>query len=485
MVRQFVTPAGCPALSARRRAKFDASIGQSRLVPATDFVRAIGSVRATAMVIGTIIGASIFVQPSLVSGAVPSALGVLLVWAVAGILSLIGALVAAELASAFPRTGGVYVFLKEAYGPVFGYLWGWAMFWSMHSGIIAAIATVFARYLGHFIEMGPAGTRAAAVGAIVALSAVNYVGVRHGSALQTLFTAIKVGAVVLIVILGVAFVLTQESPPAAAASSASETDVGAFVTALIAGLFAYGGWHMVTYAAEETKDPRRTIPRALTIGMIVVTTAYIAINASYLAVLPIETVTRSTRVAADFADAVLGAGGADALSGLVILSTLGGMTGIILAGPRVYLAMAQDGLLFRWAGAVHQRYRTPHVAIALQAAWSSVLVLTGTYRVLFTRVVYTEWIFFALMAASLYFLRRRANYNPTYRVPAYALLIGLFVGSSVAIVLQQLVTDPIESLTGLALVLVGLPVYWIWIRSRSPDPEPNRSSRLDDDHRRP
>lgn len=421
------------------------------------------------MVVGTIIGASIFVQPSLVSGAVPSTAGVLLVWACAGALTLIGALITAELASAFPRTGGVYVFLKDAYSPALAYLWGWAMFWSMHSGIIAAIATVFARYLGHFVELGDAATRAAGVGAIVVLSAVNYVGVRHGSALQTFFTVIKVLAVFLIVVLGVAFAVSHDVG-LVASSHALESRVTrhGFVSAMIAGLFAYGGWHMVTYAAEETKDPTRTIPRALLVGTIIVTGAYIAVNASYLAVLPSEQVTSSTRVAADFADAILGSGGADALSALVVLSTLGGMTGIILAGPRVYLAMANDGLLFRWAGAVHPVYRTPHIAIVLQAAWSSVLVFTGTYRALFTRVVYTEWIFFALMAASLLFLRRRADYQPAYRVWGFPILPIVFVVSSAAIVLHQIITEPIESITGLGLVGAGLPVYWLWTRRLKP-----------------
>lgn len=435
------------------------------MTAAGQFVRAIGPGRATAMVIGTIIGASIFVQPSLVSGAVPTTAGVLLVWTLAGALTLIGALVIAELSSAFPETGGVYVFLKRAYSPAVAYLWGWAMFWSMHSGIIAAIAIVFARYLGHFIELGDAGTRAAAVGAILVLSAVNYFGVRQGSALQTALTAIKLFSVLLIVGLGLWYVATHE-PVASAARMAPGLSSGSLVQAMIAGLFAYGGWHMVTYAAEETKDPTRTLPRALMIGTLVVTVAYIAINAAYLAVLPIESVVSSSRVAADFADAVLGSGGS-AVSLLVILSTLGGMTGIILAGPRVYLAMANDGVLFRWAGAIHPTYRTPHVAIGLQAIWSSVLVLTGTYRALFTRVIYTEWIFFALMAASLFFLRRRGGYAPAYRVPAYQLLAGLFVISSLTIVVHQIISQPGESFTGLALVLAGLPVYWFWTRRSS------------------
>jgi APA family basic amino acid/polyamine antiporter len=433
-------------------------------------VHAIGLPRATAMVIGTIIGASIFVQPSLVSGAVPSAGGVLLVWAVSGFLTLIGALVCAELASAFPRTGGVYVFLREAYSPAVAYVWGWAMFWVMHSGIIAAIAMVFARYVGHFMVLGDVGTRLTGAGAILVLSAVNYVGVRHGSALQTFFTAIKLFAITAIVVLGIAWVIAHGSPtlsPIASHQTPGTGQIGSFITATMAGLFAYGGWHMVTYAAEETHDAVRTIPRALFIGTAIVTVAYIAVNAAYLAVLPIETVTASPRVAADFADAVIGSGGGSALSALVICSTLGAMTGILLAGPRVYLAMAQDGLLFAWAGAVHPRYRTPHVAIVMQGVWSAVLVLTGSYRVLFTRVVYTEWIFFALMAAGLFVLRRRPGYAPAYRAWGYPILPAIFVVSSAAIVAHQVATEPAESLSGLAIVAAGLPVYWLWTRRRT------------------
>ena len=420
------------------------------------------------MVVGTIIGASIFVQPSLVSGAVGSTAGVLFVWACAGALTLIGALVTAELSSAYPKTGGVYVFLKEAYSPAVAYLWGWAMFWVMHSGIIAAIASVFARYLGHFFPFGDQGMRVAAVGAILVLSAINYVGVRQASALQTFFTAIKLLAVAGVIVLGLWYFVAADVTTGAATNVRADFTAGAFAQAMIAGLFAFGGWHMVTYAAEETQDASRTIPRSLMLGTTIVTVAYIAINAAYLAVLPLEKVVASNRVAADFADAVLGSGGAGALSLLVILSTLGGMTGIILAGPRVYLAMANDGLLFKWAGAVHERYRTPHVAIALQAVWSSVLVLSGTYRDLFTLVVYTEWIFFALMAASLYFLRQRPDYQPAYRLKGYAVLCGVFVLSSAAIVLQHLMSQPRRGLIGLAIVLAGLPVYWIWTRRRVP-----------------
>jgi APA family basic amino acid/polyamine antiporter len=412
------------------------------------------------MVIGTIIGASIFVQPSLVSGAVPSVSGMLLVWAVAGVLTLIGALVTAELASAFPGTGGVYVFLRESYSPAVAFLWCWAMFWSMHTGIIAAIAMVCARYIGFFVPLGDTGIRVVAIGVILVLSAVNYAGVRHGSAVQTAFTVIKVAAVILIAIAGFAAARTG-APGIATTEPALVPSFRAFVTATVAGLFAFGGWHMVTYTGDETVDARRTIPRALIIGTLAVTASYIAVNGAYLAVLSPAAVASSNRVAADFADRVMGSGGAAAMSALVVLSTLGAMTGIILTGPRVYLAAAQDGLLTRWIGEIHPRFGTPHHAIVLQAAWAAVLVATGTYRALFTRVVYTEWIFFGLMAAGVFILRRRAGYAPAYRAWGYPVLPLVFIVSTAVIVFNQLASDPVESATGLLIVLAGLPVYYL------------------------
>jgi basic amino acid/polyamine antiporter, APA family len=408
--------------------------------------------------------------------------GMLLVWAVAGALTLIGALITAELASAFPRTGGVYVFLTEAFSPLVGFLWCWAMFWSMHTGIIAALAMVFARYVGHFVPLDGRGLRIVAIVAILALSAVNYVSVRQGSALQATLTVIKVAAIALVVALGAAYVLGAIPGAADAASAAAVETVrgvvpswSAFMTALVAALFAYGGWHMVTYTAGETIDPTRTIPRALIGGTLVVTACYIGVNAAYVAVLPLQTVVSSNRVAADFADAVLGAGGGTLLSALVIVSTLGSMTGIVLAGPRAYAAAADDGLLPRWAGAVHARYRTPHHAIAGQAVWASVLVATGTYRALFTRVVYTEWIFFGLMAMGTFLLRRRADYMPRYRAWGYPVLPAIFVASTVLIVATQLLRQPAESITGLLFVLAGVPVYYstVGARRRSPDIAPD------------
>lgn len=445
--------------------------------------RSLGLVRATAMVVGTIIGASIFVQPSEVTGQVPSAAGALSVWVVAGVLTVFGALVVAELGSAFPEAGGVYAFLREAFSPAVGFLWGWGMFWVMHSGIIGALAMVLARYLGFFVPLGPVGIRAAAVAAIVLLSAVNYLGVDHGSALQTAFTIVKVGVVLAMIVVGFALGTGVEAmagggdaggvvaasggmaaAPGADAASTGAVTPEAFGLALVAGLFAFGGWHMVAYTAEETVEPERTIPRSLVIGTLLVTACYVALNAAYFHVLPVETVASSTRIAADAADAVLGHGGAGFMSALVVFSTFGALAGIVLAGPRVYHAMSRDGLLFRWAGAVHERYRTPHRAIVLQAVWASALVVTGTYRQLLTRVIYVEWLFFALMAVGLLALRRRVGYEPRYRVPGYPVVPVVFALSAAAIVANQVLSDLGESAIGLGIVAAGLPVYYLWLR---------------------
>jgi len=420
--------------------------------------------QATAMVAGTIIGASIFVQPSEITGQVPSLAGIFLVWFVSGLLTFFGALVCAELSSIFTQSGGVYVYLKEAYSPAIGFLWGWAMFWSMHSGIIAAISVIFARYAAYFFPMGEVKIRATAIASIGLLSAINYFGVKQGSTLQTLFTLGKIVAIVFIIVAG--FALGSRLPEHFASGDLVSHDISAsnFLLALVAGLFAFGGWHMVTYNSEETINSTKTIPRALMLGTIIVTVCYIALNAVYMYVLPLRTVISSTRVASEAADALVGSGGGAFISGLVVFSTFGALSGIILCGPRVYYSMARDGLLFRWLGNIHPRYRTPHLAIVIQALWSSVLVATGTYPTLFKRVVYTEWIFFGLMTIGLFFFRRRPNLVRSFSIWGYPFVPALFIVSSFAIVVNQILSDLSESLFGLSLVLFGVPVYYLWVK---------------------
>ena len=432
----------------------------SSAVPA--LLRSLRLRHATAMVVGTIIGASIFVQPSEITSAVPWIPGLLAAWAVAGLLTIAGALICAELASAYPRTGGVYVFLSETLSPGVGFLWAWAMFWSMHSGIIAAIAVIFARYVGYFVPLSETGSRAIAIAAILILSAINYLGVKQGSRLQAAFTLGKLVAIAVIILLG--FALGSRLPHFVGAAASPDL-LRHFPRAVAAGLFAFGGWHMVTYVAGETVEARRTIPLALMIGTAIVTVCYVALNVVYLYVLPLGAVMASTRVAADAADAVLGSGGGAVMSALVVFSTFGALSGIVLLGPRVYFSTAGDHRALSWLGAVHPRFRTPHRAIVVQALWASALVATGTYRALFTRVVYTEWIFFALMAVGLFVARRRPDYNPRYRVPGYPVVPALFAAVSAGIAVSQLVSDVSEALIGLLLVGMGLPAYYLGRRA--------------------
>ncbi|HKF21022.1 MAG TPA: amino acid permease [Candidatus Angelobacter sp.] len=432
---------------------------------------------ATSMVVGIILGASIFIQPSEITRLVPNTRGLMLVWLAAGALTLCGALVCAELSSAFPATGGVYVFLKKIFSPAVGFLWGWAMFWVMHSGIIAAIAVMMARYAGYFVPLGENGIRVVAIVAILLLSFINYLGIKPGSTVQLILTIAKLGAIAVMLALLFGFGgAAHRALPATVGSAA--IPLSAYGLAIAGGLFAFGGWHMVSYAAGETLDPERTIPRALLAGTLVVTAVYMLMNAAYVYVLPLAEVAGSRRIAADAVERILGTRAAGLIAALVIMSAVGALNGIILAGPRVYYAMAEDRLAFRWLGAVDPKRQTPHLAIAAQAVWSCVLVATNSYRQLFTRVVYTEWIFFSLLAVGLFVLRRREGYRPGFQTPGYPVVPLLFIAAAGGIVINQLRASPRDSAIGLGLILLGLPVYFVWSHQHSRKAAADASYRL-------
>ena len=330
------------------------------------------------------------------------------------------------------------------------------MFWIVQSGIIAASSVVLARYCAYFIPESEPGIRLTAIGFILMLSFVNYIGIEQGSAVQTIATCAKVFAVVVILAFVFAFAGPKFEGFHASAASPSWLE---FAIAIGAALFTFGGWHMVSYAAGETREPAKTIPRALLIGTLIVVVCYIGINAAYLHLLPIQKVISSTRVAADAATVVAGPRGAACVAALVILSSLGVLNGVILAGPRLYFAMAREDWVFRWMGVIHPRFHTPHVAILLQAVWSSFLVASSTYRDLFTRVVYTEWLFFALMTLGLFRLRRSATYAPGYRVWGYPVVPLAFMVGAVIVACCQIAADPWKACSGLALIVVGWLVY--------------------------
>jgi len=274
---------------------------------------------------------------------------------------------------------------------------------------------------------------------------------------QTALTAIKIAAIVVLLV-----VLVAAARFDLVTSASAAFNVGGFVRAVGAGLFAFGGWHMVTYAAEETRDPRRTIPRALMIGTVIVVVIYLSLNAAYLLVLPVDRVLSSTRIAADATAVAAGPHAAAAIALLVVISSFGALSGIILAGPRVYFAMAEDGLLFQWMARIHTRFLTPSTAIAAQALWSAGLAYTGTYRALFTRVVFTEWIFFGALAMGTMRMRSLSTYTPSFRAWGFPFAPALFAAACAAVVVGQVASDPRQSAIGLGIVATGLPVYYVW-----------------------
>jgi APA family basic amino acid/polyamine antiporter len=433
-----------------------------------------GLTAATAMVVGIIVGAFIFVQPSEMIRLVPDGRGVILAWLVSGLLTLCAALVCAELSWLFPETGGVYVFLKRIYSPALAFLWGWGMFWEMHAGILAAIAVVLARYAGYFFGLTDPGIRVLAIAAILFVSFIQYLGVKPGSAVQVTLTAAKLGAIA--VMCALLFLLGATAHHALPASAGQPILLRSFGLAVAAGLFAFGGWHMTTYSAGETLNPERTIPRALMIGVLIVTACYTLLNAAYLYVMPLSDVATSTRVAADAMSRVLGPLGSKAITVVIIISALGALNGIALAGPRVYYAMAQDGLAFRWMAALHPKRQTPYLAIAAQAAWACVLAATNSYRALFTRVIYTEWLFFALLAAGIFVLHRRGRYTPKFLAFAYPALPAISLLTSAAIAGNQIWAAPRDSFFGLGLLLSGLPIYFVWSHRSTTKPAPRGPS---------
>src|SRR6476646_10339709 len=421
-----------------------------------------GLAACTSMVVGIIVGASIFVQPSEVTRLVPNRSGVILAWLGSGLLTLCAALVCAELSRLFPETGGVYVFLKQIYSPALGFLWGWTMFFVMHAGILAAIAVVLARYAGYFFGFGDTGVRLLAMAAILFVSFIQYLGVKPGSAVQVTLTAAKVCAVALLCAL--IFTVGKAAHHEVVVSVDQPIHFVSFGLAVAAGLFAFGGWHMVSYSAGETRNPERTIPRALILGVLIVTACYTLLNAAYLYVMPLGSVATSTRVAAEAMERVLGPVCSKAITVVIIVSALGSLNGIALAGPRVYYAMAQDGLAFRWMGALHPKRQTPYLAIAAQAVWTCILATTNSYRALFSRVIYTEWLFFALLAAGIFLLYHRGNYTPKFLGFAFPLVPAVSFLTSAAIAVNQIWAAPRDSFIGLGLLLLGLPVYFFWAR---------------------
>lgn len=442
-------------------------------------LRALTLWQTASIAIGIMIGTAIFIVPAETTRAVGSPEIALAVWAAGGLLSLFGALTFAELAAMLPHAGGQYVFLREAYGPFVSFLCGWSFFTAAQTGGISVLAVGFAEYLAEFVPLSPWASKAAAAASIVLFTAINYRGVREGGITQSLLTGLKVGAIVALIALGFALVESPPEPRRTVETPACGALVSSFGVAMVGVLWAYEGWNACTFAAGEVKNPQRNLPLALIFGTSAVIALYVLLNVVYYRALDPAEVAASPRVGAEVAVRIFGRSGSQLVSLLIIVSTLGSLNGSILAAPRVYYAMARDGLFFRWCGAVHPRFRTPHLALVLQGALAAALVMLGTYEQLFTYVIFAAWVFYALTAFAVIVLRRRQPKAPRpYRVFGYPWVPLAFVATSGLFLLNTLVERPVEAGLGAILLGLGIPVYLLWRRtsaatnSRSSDGSP-------------
>jgi APA family basic amino acid/polyamine antiporter len=426
-------------------------------------LRALGLWETTAIVMGIMIGSAIFIVPAEVTREVGSERAALAVWIISGLLSLFGALSFAELAAMFPQAGGQYVYLREAYGHLVSFLCGWTFFLAVQSGGISTVAVGFAQYLADFFPISPGQQKLAASLSIVVLTAINYRGVREAGWLQSVLTGAKVGAMVALVALGYALVHGPVTGAVRLPTPAGWGFLSSFGVAMVAALWAYDGWNNGTFAGDEVKNPERNIPLGLILGTGGVVVIYVLLNFVYYHLLGLSTVAQSPRVAAQAGMRLFGRAGAHWVSLAVIVAMLGCVNGMILAGARVYYAMARDGLFFRWCGNVHPKFRTPHLSLLFQAAWAILLVLLGTFEQLFTFVIFAGWIFYALTALGVIVLRHtRPELPRSYRVSGYPYVPVAFVLAAVVFILNTILARPLESGIGTGIVALGVPAYLLW-----------------------
>lgn len=420
------------------------------------------------LTIGAVIGSGIFIVPGAVLRQVQGhALLAILVWFAGGILSLLGALTYGELAARNPKAGGIYIYIRDCFGTLPAFLYGWTLFIVISSGAIATLAVAFSAYLGEIIPLTPVLRKLIAVGMIAVVTVVNVLGTRKSSDLQNWTTAIKVVGIIImsaaLLWLGSGF-----SGPGFQwwPSSEGGSLAAGFGIAMIGVLWAYEGWQFVTFSAGEAINPQRNFPRALLIGSTVLICVYLLANLAYLAALGPEKASQTDSIAAAAVTAVAGPWAAKLVALAILISIFSAANSIALTAPRVYYAMAKDGLFFHRLAEVHPRFRTPALAVIASSTWAATLAATGTFDQLLTYVVFSGWLFYALGAATIFVYRRRGSDQASpYRVPGYPLTPLLFILSAGALVINTIATQPLRAAVGLNVVLLGTPVYFIW-RSR-------------------
>ena len=454
-----------------------------------DLIRGLGLTAAVMLVAGSMIGSGIFRKPSTMAGQLLSPELLIIVWIIAGLITFIGALINAEIAGMIDETGGQYVYFRKMYGDFTAYIYGWSILAVIQTGSQAAIAYVFAEYLGYFIkypQLSQAwqnfsiyipmvgyihpfldfGTKAVAILSIILLTWINYLGVIFGGVVQTVVTFLKIGSIILLSVLLFLFgngsfsnVYSNFTIP----DSTANNFFSLIGLALVGAFWAYDGWNNVTFVAGEIKEPQRNVPKALLFGTLIVMGLYVLVNAAYLYILPVETMAKSPLVAAAAVEHIFGTRGASLISIAVIISTFGALNGSILSTARVQYAMSRSNLFFRSLGKIHPKYGTPHISLIVLGIWSCMLVMSGSFDTISDYVIFAAWLFYMLGALGVIVLRKKMPATPRpYKVWGYPYTPLIFVVFSLLFLVNTLISETENAMMGLLLILIGLPVYIYW-----------------------
>jgi len=435
----------------------------------TELRRTLGFWDLVLLAMGTVIGSGIYLVPGLVLRQTGAQTGpAMVVWVAAGILTLLGGLTYAELGAMKPEAGGLYAFIRDAFGPLSAFLYGWTSFFVIASGSVATLAVAFSNYFSQIVPIGPVAARLVALSVILVTAVINIRGTRESANVQNLTTGLKVGA---LLVMGLALIAFGHPAQADVTStwptSITPSLLTGFGTAMIGVLWAYEGWQYVTFSAGETINPQRTFPRAIAAATAALVVTYLLVSYGYIAALGPTAAAQSDRVAADAVGVLLGPIAGKLVAALILVSIFSAANGLLLTVPRLYFAMARDGVFFKRLAVVHPRFGTPATAVTAIALWAAVLALSGTFEQLLTYVVFTAWIFYGMGGVAVMILRRKEpNAVRPFRVPGYPITPLLFVASAAVLVLNTVVAQPQRAATGLAVVLIGTPAYFVW-RSKS------------------
>jgi len=448
-------------------------------------VRGLGRWDATLLTVGSVIGTGIFITTADIARVLPHEGMILLVWTLGGFLTLAGALTYAELGALYPRAGGMYHYLKEAYGTFWGFLYGWACFLVIMSGGIAALAVAFGEYLGSFVPLfstrnilfslpiggwhwSVSGGQIAGALAILLLTGVNYIGLREGATVQNFLAVFRIGSILAFV--GLAFFVDAPASVSVSESLPEINLLAAVGIGMIAALWTYDGWYGATFSAGEMRDPQRTLPFGLIWGTVIVMVLYALINLVYFVALPLDAIAETPRIGETAAAALFGNVGGKLMSFAILVSTFGCLAATILYSPRIYLAMSRDGVFFRSLGTVHPRFHTPGRSLWAQSLWAVVLTLSGNYEQIYTYVIFGGLLFHVGTAGAVIVLRRRRpEVERPYKVWGYPWVPLLFILASLLLVVNTLFEKPVESLIGLVFIAAGVPAYLWWRRHPASD----------------